>query len=170
MHRRQWDEAATRAAECRRLLDEAREALKGFPAVYHAGFVHDAEKEYVEASVTHALLRGEGIPGPEDLGVGDPAYVNGLAEAIGELRRFLLDRLREGEVARGQSLLAAMDDIHDMLASLDYPDALTGGLRRSTDVARSILERTRGDLTASAMQARLTRALEMKAGETEEQR
>lgn len=110
--------------------------------------------------VTLSLLQAGALPGPEDLKVGDRAYLNGAAEAIGEMRRFLLDRLRAGEFARGEELLAAMDDICDALASLDYPDALTGGLRRSTDVARAILERTRGDLTATAVQSRLTRALE----------
>ena len=160
VHRQQWDDAVARASECRRLIEEARGALRSFPSIYYAGFLHDAEKEYVEAVVTYSVLRGDPLPSPDSLGVNDPAYLNGLAEAIGELRRFLLDRLREGDFERGDELLATMDDIHDVLASLDYPDALTAGLRRSTDVARSILERTRGDLTASAVQARLTRALE----------
>jgi translin len=159
-HRQQWNDAQAKASECRALLDRAQEALRDFPHVYHAGFLHDAEKEYVEASTTIAVLRHGRTPGPEELKVGDPAYLNGMAETIGELRRFLLDRLREGEFDRGEELLGWMDDIHDLLATLDYPDALTAGLRRSTDVARAILERTRGDLTASAVQARLTQALQ----------
>jgi len=159
-HRRQWDDAVARSEECRRLLDEAQDALREFPGIYHAGFLHDAEKEYVEARVTLALLQDEEPPGPAELRVGDPAYLNGVAETVGELRRFLLDRLREQHFERGEELLAHMDEIVDQLASLDYPDAMTGGLRRSTDVARAILERTRGDLTATTVQARLTRALE----------
>ena len=135
------------------------------PTVYHAGFLHDAEKEYTEAAVTLALLDGASVPGPDDLDVGGPAYLNGVAESVGELRRFLLDRLREGAFERGEVLLEAMDDIVDLLASLDYPDGITHGLRRSTDVARSILERTRGDLTATTVQSRLTKALEERAAE-----
>lgn len=158
-HRQEWDVARERVADARRFLDDARLALEAFPQVYHAGFIHDAEKEYAEAMSTLSLLSGEDLPAPEVLPVGDAAYLNGLAEAIGELRRFLLDRLREGEFSRGEELLEAMDEIHDHLASLDYPDAITAGLRRSTDVARGILERTRGDLTASVVQGRLTRAL-----------
>ena len=165
VHRGHDDDAAARLDEARDAVREAQEALRPHPAVAHAGFLHDAEKEYVEAMATAALLSGSSVPGPSELRVGDPAWLNGLAEAIGEMRRFLLDRLREGDLERGEELLEAMDDIHDLLASLDYPDALTSGLRRSTDVARSILERTRGDLTASAVQSRLTRALEARAGE-----
>ena len=160
LHRQEWDRAESLAVESRGHLDDAQAALRGFPSVYHAGFLHDGEKEYAEAVATRALLKGDDVPGPDALAIGDAAWLHGLAEAIGELRRFLLDRLREGDFTRGEELLAAMDGVLDHLAALDYPDAITHGLRRATDVARSILERTRGDLTATVVQGRLTRALE----------
>jgi translin len=130
------------------------------PEVEYAGFVHDARKEYAEARTTYALIAGETLPGPDDIGVPEAAYLNGLAETVGELRRHLLDVLRAGELDRCEELLGAMDDIYALLVAIDFPDGVTAGLRRSTDVARSIIERTRGDLTTALVQARLQRALE----------
>lgn len=154
----------TRALE---LLDEARAALVAalsacadHPAVEHAGFLHDAQKEYAEACTTLALLSGEALPGPRDLEVDDPAYLNGLAETVGELRRYTLDVMRAGDLDRCEELLGAMEDIYAVLVTIDYPDGVTGGLRRSTDVARSIIERTRGDLATAAVQADLRDALD----------
>jgi len=146
-------------AKAREQLDIAQQAMEPFPSVYHAGFLHDAEKEYAEARATNALIRGTDLPGPEEIGVGDAAYLNGLAEAIGELRRHALDTMRQGNLARGEQLLQAMDDIYYVLVSMDYPDALTGGLRRTTDVARSIMERTRGDLSLTLIQQNLQDAI-----------
>jgi translin len=108
---------------------------------------------------TRALVAGDPLPPPTDVGVGDAPYLNGLAETIGELRRHLLDVLRAGDVPRASALFAAMEEIHALLADLDYPDAITGNLRRSTDVARSIIERTRSDLTLTVIQRDLADAL-----------
>ncbi len=126
----------------------------------HAGFLHDAEKEYVEARAVAALVNGAPVPPPEELGVGDPAWLNGLAEAASELRRHALDRLREGRLDRAEALLAAMDDVFGELVAIDLPDALTGGLRRTLDALRAVIERTRGDITSAVLQDRLQRALE----------
>ncbi|MHB8513505.1 MAG: haloacid dehalogenase [Actinomycetota bacterium] len=158
-HRGEMELAEELMQQARASLDEAQSAMRDFPDVYHAGFLHDAEKEYAEARATNALIRGVDLPTPEELRVGDAAYLNGLSEAIGELRRNALDIMRRGNLARGEELLGYMDDIYYVLVSMDYPDALTGGLRRSTDVARSIMERTRGDLSLTLIQKNLQDAI-----------
>jgi translin len=160
VHRGDADAAAERRAEARAALAEAQAALAPHPAVAHAGFLHDAEKEYAEAELTAALVGAQPLPGAADLGVAGPAWCNGLAEAASELRRHLLDRLRAGELADAERLLAAMDDVYDLLVTIDFPDAITGGLRRTTDALRAVLERTRSDLTLTLVQARLHSALE----------
>jgi translin len=145
------------------LLREAKSALRDHPDIFYAGFVHDAQKEFAEASLTLALVAGRPLPTPEELVVERPAYLNGLGEAVGELRRHLLDSLRSGDVDRCEGCLTAMDDIYGVLVTFDYPDAMTAGLRRTTDNVRGILERTRGDLTLAVRQ----RDLERKLGEFE---
>jgi translin len=146
-HRGELSVADRLIEEARGLLQVAESALAAHPDVYYAGFLQDAQKEYAEARVTRALVGGEPLPPPEDVGVGDIPYLNGVAEAIGELRRQLLDALRGGDRTRASELFEVMDQLYDLLVEIDYPDAMTSGLRRATDVARSILERTRGDLT-----------------------
>ena len=145
--------------------------LREHPRVYYAGFVEDALKEYAEASATLCFAEGTALPTPEELGVGPAPYLNGLAEAAGELRRYILDSLRRDDVTRSEELLNIMDDIYTVLVSMDFPDAVTRGLRRSTDMARGVLERTRGDLTMALRQRRLEgklaafqEALEKEAG------
>lgn len=159
VHRGEYHQADELTARARELLDQAKQRLAAHPDVFHAGFVHDAQKEYVEASATLAVIAGRPLPTPEALDAELPAYLNGLGEAIGELRRHLLDRLRAGEVDRCEAVLSAMDDIYGVLVTFDYPDAMTGGLRRTTDAMRAIIERTRGDLTVSVRQRELERRL-----------
>jgi translin len=158
--------------EAQRLLDDAASALRSgeaavsqHPDVRHAGFLHDAQKEYAEARLTKAVLRGEELPASDDLDVTPAAYLNGMSETIGECRRAVLDLLRQGNVARAEEILQAMDDMYYVLVSMDYPDAITGNLRRSTDVARGIIEKTRGDLSVSLVQRDLRDALERHAEE-----
>jgi translin len=158
-HRAELSRADQLLAEARELLAMAESTLAAHPDVYYAGFLQDAQKEYAEALATRALVAGDPVPPPEDVGVGDAPYLNGLAETVGELRRHLLDVLRAGDVARATALFAAMEEIHALLADVDYPDAITGNLRRSTDVARSIIERTRSDLTLTVIQLRVSQAL-----------
>jgi translin len=160
VHRGEMDLARELQQNAREQLDIAQQAMKPFPEIYHAGFLHDAEKEYAEALTTYAIINQEPIPTPDDVNVGDAAYLNGLSEAIGEVRRHLLDIIRHGDLARGEELLGAMDDIYYVLVSMDFPDALTGGLRRSTDVARSIMERSRGDLSITIVQKGVQAAIE----------
>ena len=146
-------------------LREAQDALRPHPNVAFAGFLQDAEKEYAEALLTVALVEGDPLPDHERIGVGLPAWLNGLAEAASELRRHLLDRLRAGELDRGEQLLLAMEDVYDLLVTIDYPDALTGGLRRTSDALRAVLERSRADVTTTVLQTRLQRAIERRQEE-----
>ena len=148
VHRGELSEARQHLGSARESLDRVRGELQAHPEIYYAGFLQDAEKEYAEASLTFELVTGLNFPGPEELGVGHAPYLNGLAEAVGELRRHILDRMRRGEVEESERILEVMDDIFYVLTTLDFPDAITRGLRRSTDVARGCLEKTRGDLTA----------------------
>lgn len=160
VHRLEPDRAAALADEAEAAIREAQAVLEPFPAIAHAGFLHDAEKEYVEARTTAVLISGGAIPGPEDLGVDPTAWMRGLAEAASELRRHLLDRLRDGDLDRGEALLQVMDDVYDALVVIDFPDAITSGLRRTLDALRAVLERTRGDVTTTVLQTRLQRAIE----------
>jgi len=165
VHRREPDRAASVTAECEASLREAQNSLAPFPMVAYAGFLHDAEKEYAEAVLTATLVLGGDVPGWEELGVGVPAWLNGLAEAASELRRHLLDRLRSGETGTAERLLARMEDVYEALVLVDYPDAVTGGLRRTADALRVVLERTRSDVTTTVLQVRLQEALETRAKE-----
>ena len=158
-HRGETDRARELIAEAARMLGEIEAALRPHPEIYYAGFVHDCQKEFAEANLTLALLTDEPLPSAAILSVQMPAYLNGLAEAIGEVRRHVLDLVRRGSLDRCEALLQRMDDIYALLVTVDYPDAITGGLRRSTDVARSILEKTRGDLTVAMRQRDLEQAL-----------
>ena len=164
IHRLEPERAADFAGAAEADLRAAQEALASFPSVAHAGFLHDAAKEYVEARLTAALVEGTPLPGADDLGVPGAAWLNGLAEAASELRRHLLDRLREGELDRGEELLERMDEVYDVLVGIDFPDAVTSGLRRTVDALRAVVERTRGDVTTTALQVRLQRALEETSG------
>jgi len=165
VHREEWDQAYRLMAEAKAAIDEGLEAVRDQPEIRFAGYLQDAQKEYAEARVTEAVVTGDGIPTPEDLGVEDAPYLNGIAEAIGEGRRHILDLLRHGKVAEGEATLSAMDDLYTVLVTMDYPDAITGNLRRSTDVARSLIEKTRGDLSVARVSQDLHDALERHARE-----
>jgi len=160
VHLRQPEVVAQRTAEAATALATARAALAPYPSIYHAGYLHDAAKEYVEARATSALVSGAPLPGPDELGVEPAAWLNGLAEAASELRRHALDRLREGQLDVSEALLARMDAVFGELVTIDAPDAITGGLRRTLDALRAVIERTRGDITIAVMQNRLQIALD----------
>jgi translin len=154
-HRDEFDTSTRLLKEAGGLLRDMAVDLKDHLDIFYAGFVADAQKEYAEAALTNALIRRDPLPTPEELGVEWAPYLNGLGESVGELRRYMLDRLRRGEIADSEALLADMDEIYALLITLDYPDAITGNLRRTTDSVRGILEKTRGDLTLGVSQARL---------------
>jgi len=160
VHRHEFAAAEELLAQAQSLNTQICNSLKDYAELYWAGYVQDAQKELVEACCTFALVNTYPLPDPVTLGIAPAAFLNGLGEAVGELRRYVLDLLRRGEADACERLLAAMDDIYSLLVTLDYPDALTGGLRRTTDNTRGILEKTRGDLTLALRQEALVAALE----------
>jgi translin len=166
VHRDEFDTAEELSAQAAAHLAEAMAAVEQHPDIRHAGFVHDASKEYAEARMTLAFVRGDPLPHADELvGVEVQAYLNGMAEAASELRRYVLDQLRRGRSERGDELLGYMDEVYSLLVTIDFPDAMTGGLRRTTDALRGVLERTRGDLTTSLLQSRLLAGIEARAKE-----
>ena len=159
VHRDEHDLAQKQLDEANQLAQALRADLADFPGLYYAGYTQDALKEFAEASIVYALVTDEALPTPQELGLEDATYLNGLAEAAGELRRRCLDILRHGYSQEAERLLGQMDDIYAVLITMDYPDAITGGLRRLTDVVRSVTERTRGDLTISLRQEHLEQTM-----------
>lgn len=147
IHRGEREKAKDLIEKARVSMKKAVQAITGFKELPITGFMHDAQKEFAEASCTAAIVFNEDLPDPDDLGVSYAAFLNGISEVIGELRREILDLMRLDRGGEGEKYLQAMDEIYSVLVTMDFPDAVTGGLRRSTDQARGILERTRGDFT-----------------------
>lgn len=161
VHRNEEPEAREELRLCRELSDNLRETLKtSHPELYFAGYTQDALKEYCEAELTVAMILGESLPTPEMLNAENPAYLNGLAETLGELRRRCLDLLRPGYNSEVERLLKLMDEVFTQLVTMDYPDAITEGLRRRTDLARGIIERTRADITVAFREDQLAKKLD----------
>ena len=167
VHRSDFDEAARLIQTASSRLQDAEHMRAGNPLIYNAGFLNDARKEFTEANVTLAVISGKGIPTPDELGIDAPAFLNGMAEVIGELRRYILDALRRDNVDRCEELMEVMDEIYGVLVTVDFPEAVTGGLRHTTDAMRAVLERTRGDLTMALRQRRLESRLAAWQGERE---
>jgi len=155
LHRGETDRAEELLSQARVLITEAEASLGHHQDIYHAGFFYDAVKEYAEGVLSAALLAGEPLPLPSEIGVHSVPYLKGLGEAVGEQRRRMLDYLRAGRVDDAEATFVSMDTVLDLLTSLDYPDGMTAGLRRTTDVARSLIERSRSDLTTAVVQERL---------------
>jgi translin len=168
VHRHELEAAEKLIEEAHSLNERICTTLAEHADLYWTGYVQDAQKELAEACCTFALVNQRALPDPSTLGIAPAAFLNGLGEAVGEARRYVLDLLRRGEADGCETLLAAMDEIYGLLVTLDYPDALTGGLRRTTDNTRGILEKTRGDLTLALRQEALVaalRAVERSVGE-----
>jgi translin len=159
IHRQEYDSAAVLLEQASVLLTEMMVDLRDHQDIFYAGFVQDAQKEYAEAATFMALTQNRPFPQASDLSIDWAPYLNGLGEAVGELRRYVLDQLRRSNFEKCEMLLRYMDDIYALLTTIDFPDAITGGLRRTTDAARSILEKTRGDLTTAVGQAQLQRTI-----------
>ena len=160
VHRDEENVAQQNLAEAHLLAQALRDNLVNNPDIYFAGYTQDALKEYAEANIVAALIRNGKLPTPEELGLEYATYLQGLAEAVGELRRRCLDILRHGHSSEAERLLAHMDDIYAVLVTMDYPDAITGGLRRLTDIVRGVTEKTRGDMTISLRQEMLEQSLQ----------
>ncbi|MFM7322195.1 MAG: haloacid dehalogenase [Armatimonadota bacterium] len=160
MHRGELDAAGSAVDGARAEASRVRDALADHPDLLHAGYVQDAHKELAEAACLLAMLRGDDLPSPAFLGIAVPAWCNGLAEAASEGRRHALDRLRRDDLDGAERMLGRMDDILSELTTIDFPDAVTDGLRRTCDALRAVVERTRGDVTLAAVQTRTRHALE----------
>lgn len=158
-HRHDFSTASRLLNEASTLLREMTDELRLHQDIFYAGFVQDAQKEFAEAATFLALTQDQPLPLAQELEIDWAPYLNGLGEAVGELRRYVLDQLRRGNIEKSEIYLAQMDDIYALLTMIDFPDAITGGLRRTTDSARGILEKTRGDLTVAVGQAQLQRSL-----------
>jgi translin len=164
IHRAEFDLAHRLMDEARAAIDDGLQAVADHPDIRFAGYLQDAQKEYAEARLTEVVVNGgKDVPSPDELGVEDAPYLNGMAEAIGEARRHVLDLLRAGRADDGDAVLVSMEDLYSVLVTMDYPDAITGNLRRSTDVSRSLLEKTRGDLAVARVSQDLHDALERHA-------
>ena len=159
VHRNEFQQAHPMVKATGELVAEARNLLRDHADLYFTGFTQDAQKEYAEASAVYAFIGGGPLPTPEELGVELAPYLNGLAEAASELRRYILDSLRRDDDSRCEELMGNMDEVYNVMVTIDFPDALTGGLRRTTDALRAVLERTRGDLTLAVRQRRLEQRL-----------
>ncbi len=160
VHRDETDVMNEHLAEAHKLADALTSGLANHPDLFYAGYTQDALKEFVEANVTCALIQSQPLLTPQELGVADFTYLNGLSEVVGELRRRIMDILRHGYSQEAERLLGIMDDIYSVLVTMDYPDAITNGLRRQTDLARGIIEKTRGDITFSLRGEHLEQAIE----------
>jgi len=159
-HREEFDEACRLKSAAREKVVETKAMLKEKLEIYYTGYVQDAQKEYAESELTYAIIRDIALPRHQELGVEAAAYLNGLAEAIGESRRHVLDVLRRGDLDRGEKILNIMDEVYYVLITFDYPDAVTQGLRRQTDMVRGVLERTSADITLLRQQRKLEGAIE----------
>lgn len=158
-HRAEYAEAQQLLGHTREIAAQLKRLLAAYPDLYFAGYVQDALKELAEAHIVYALITEAELPDPDALEVDYAAYLNGLGEAAGELRRHALDLIRRAESMRAEKMLQAMDEIYALLVTMDFPEALTGGLRRTTDMVRGVLERTRGDLTVAVRQEKLEQTL-----------
>lgn len=161
VHRQEYDKAEELLSQAGANLREMDQTVSQHADLLYSGFVHNAQKEFAEGQITLALVTGKAIPEPDTLAVSHAAYLNGLGEAVGELRRHILDSVRGGDLSSCEEWLAIMDDIYSLLVTMDFPEALTFGLRRTTDVVRGILEKTRGDLTLAIRHRELERKLEI---------
>lgn len=160
VHRDDTDGMKEQLSEAHKLAATLTVELQDHPDLFYAGYTQDALKEYTEANVTCALIQNQPLQTPDELGVVNATYLKGLAEVVGELRRRILDILRHGYSEEAERLLGYMDEIYSVLVTIDYPDAITYGLRRQTDIARSIIEKTRGDITFSLRGEHLEKAIE----------
>lgn len=155
IHRHQLPEAHRLLNEAQSLSEDARRRASEHPEVLYAGYIQDAEKEMVEAAALLAIVEGRDLPTMEDLNVGVTSWLNGMGEAASECRRYVLDQMRKGQNEEAEKLLAVMDGIYEELTGFDFPDSLTGGLRRTCDALRAVIERTRSDLTLTHVQQEL---------------
>lgn len=158
-HRHEYSSARDLLAQAREAAETMCHDAAAYADIYHAGYVQDALKEMAEAAITLSLVTRKAPPDPDEMDIPYASYLNGLGEAMGEMRRFALESIRRGDTEEAETLLEVMDEVYGQLVTIDFPDALTGGLRRTTDMVRGVTERTRGDLTTAVRQEKLQEAL-----------
>lgn len=159
VHRGEFDIAEELIEKAKTSLQQTDAILARLPEIYHSGYLADARKEFSEANITLAVLTGRTLPQPEDIDTDVTAYLKGLGDAAGEMRRFILDCLRKDDWGRCEEIMEVMDELYGLLVTMDFPEGVTGGLRRTTDMVRGTLERTRGDLTMAMRQRQLEKRL-----------
>jgi len=152
--------------EAEKLVEKAKEILlklgkisEEYPEIVHGGMFNAALQEYSEANILLKLVEKSIFVTPKEIGVPSVDYVLGLADVIGEYRRLALDALREGDAQKGENCLKLMDEIYVELMALDDAYMLVSGLRRKCDVARRIIEATRGDITQEVRRSALEKQL-----------
>lgn len=166
IHRHQFAEAEALLNEAIQIAKSAQGALKPYGELYYAGYLHDAEKEMVEAAAMFSIVKEGPLPHPDKLGVQIMSFLNGMGEAASEARRFALDEMRAGRLSEAERILAQMESIYDELITFDFADSMTGGLRRTCDALRAVIERTRSDITMTASQRALIDAIESAKGKS----
>jgi len=163
LHGQDFEKANNSIEAAGKALEKLEILFKGYADIYYAGYVEHAQQEYSEVSVLRSLLKKEGesknLPSPDDLRVEYAAYLNGLGDVVGELRRHVLDLIRRDSFEKAEVFLGIMENIHAILMDFDYPDAITKGLRRKTDVSRALIEKTRGDVVNAISQKKLETAM-----------
>jgi translin len=158
-HRQDREDAEKILRDAGKIAEDIRSVSADYHDIFYAGYAQDALKEFAEAYISQALMHDEALPTPDELGVEDAAWLNGLGEAVGEMRRHALDLIRQGDIDEAERILNAMQDVYDVLSTVDFPDAITGNLRRTNDMVRGVTERTRGDLTTATRQEQMKQAL-----------
>jgi len=136
IHRQEFEQSTGLLKKAHDAIKQAEQVFAAHSEFSNTGFIRDAQKEFAEGCTFLAMVTGERLPSAGSLEIDTAAYLNGLGEAVGELRRYVLNSVRQGDFSRCEELLLAMDEIYNVLVTIDFPDAITGGLRRTTDMAR----------------------------------
>lgn len=135
-------------------LMQLQDLTKDYSDLYHAGFVENAAQEYVEAHCLYNIMHGKDLPDPDEIQTTYSAYLLGLCDVVGELRRNALDFIRKGDDSKANECLDMMEKIYGAIIRFDYPSALVP-IRRKQDIARGLIERTRGELAIASCERRI---------------
>ncbi|WP_457619607.1 hypothetical protein [Methanopyrus sp.] len=160
VHRGNLEEARRRLDEAAELVSKLHDLLGDFPELLRTGFAENHLQEYAEAEILYSIVKDLRAPSPEEINVSPRAYLLGLLDAVGELRRIVVDALREGDLDRAEEFLGIMEEIYSLTMTFDYPRSVVPNLKRKQDVARSLLEKTRSEVTIAGKTEELKRALE----------
>jgi translin len=147
-HQERFDDAKAMLEEAKRFFADIQDTTKNYPALFYSGVVGAAFEEHAEAHVLLTLIQENRFVHPEEIGVPGTPYMLALGDVVGELRRRALDLIRKGEVEEAGKSLESMEYIYSELTALDDAYIIINGLRRKGDVARRLIEITRGDITS----------------------